>query len=226
MKTLKWKLLTSLFVVTVLVFSASIIYAMPINLHITSGSDWIATDSDPGEGWTDVEFDDSAWINAYAPYPTPNTPQDVIPGASGEFMWYWDQSYPLDGISGPGIAYFRYEFTLDLTPDSLPLVAQALLAVDDDFELYMNGQLLLESHDHGGPDDVFFVDFTSKLQNGENVLAIKGIDGWSDTTGQDRLYERVLFDGRISTIPEPSTLLLLSVGMIGVLALRRRGLRK
>ena len=226
MKTISRTLLMSSLVVTLMMLSSSVALALPIDLHITSSSDWLATDSDPGTGWTDTSFNDSAWINASAPYQgLPNTPQDIIPGTSAEFLWYWDASYPADGRSGPGIAYFRYNFTLDLVADSLPLVAQALLAVDDDFEFYVNGgQLLLESHDGGGPDDVFFVDFTSSLLNGENVLAIKGLDGLN---GRGRGYERVLFDGRISTtIPEPSTLLLVSCGLFGVLWLRRKSFKK
>ncbi|MCP4119933.1 MAG: PEP-CTERM sorting domain-containing protein [Desulfobacteraceae bacterium] len=121
-----------------------------------------------------------------------------------------------------GIAWFRYEFTLDLAIDSLPLVAQALIAVDDDFDFYVNGKFLLGNHDHGGADDIFFVDFLSDLQNGENVLAIRGIDGWSDTTGIDRDYERVLFDGHISTVPEPATLALLGIGFVGLGVIFRR----
>jgi len=224
MKTISRTLLMSSLVVTLMVLSSSVALALPIDLHITSSSDWLATDSDPGTGWTDTGFDDSAWINASAPYlGLPNTPQDIIPGTSAEFMWYWDASYPANGHSGPGIAYFRYNFTLDLAADSLPLVAQALIAVDDYFEFYVNGKLLSESQVGAGPDDPLFVDFTSNLLNGENVLAIKGLDGLG---GHGRGYERVLFDGRISTVPEPSTLLLLSCGLFGVLWLRRKNCKK
>ncbi len=223
MKSLRWKWTVRLVLLALSVIGVSVTHALPINLHITSSSDWLATDTDPGAGWTDVGFNDSTWINASAPYQgLPNTPGDVLPGTSAEFMWYWDASYPADGRSGPGIAWFRYEFTLDLALDSLPLIAQALMTVDDDFDLYVNGQFILGDHDHGGADDLFFVDFTSELQNGANVLAIRGIDGWSDTTGQDRLYERVLFDGQISTVPEPTTFALLGIGLAGLGVILRR----
>ncbi|MCP4119931.1 MAG: hypothetical protein GY737_31960 [Desulfobacteraceae bacterium] len=105
MKNLKWKLSVSLVLLVLFVLGISVTQAAPIDLHIISSSDWLATNTDPGAGWTDVGFDDSAWINASAPYQgLPNTPGDVLPGTSAEFMWYWDASYPADGESGPGIA--------------------------------------------------------------------------------------------------------------------------
>ena len=61
--------------------------------------------------------------------------------------------------TGSNEAFFRYTFFLNLQVDSLPLIAQALVQVDDDYDLYVNGILKFQNHDEGFADVVDFRGF-------------------------------------------------------------------
>ena len=212
--------------VVLCLFSISIIpiitkpaFSAPINLHIVSDSSWQSTNTF-ANGWETINFDDAAWQSARSPYPKPIPPTDIIAGTSASFIWY-DPSGTSDGTSGSNEAFFRYTFFLNMQADSLPLIAQALVQVDDDYDLFVNGTLKLQNHDGGFAGVVDFMDFTSLLQNGKNVIAIQAKDGgWPNA--YDRLYEDLLFDGSVKTasIPEPGSLMLLISGVIGLVVRR------
>jgi hypothetical protein len=208
--------------------------AAPIHLSIVSDSTWRSTSTTPGD-WTAVNFDDSGWRHAYAPYPNDvTTPADIAGGpTAAKLMWDWPNSGEPDGENGPVEAWFRYTFNLALTPDALPVLAQALVIADDEFELFVNGR----KYDFGrstaldnnmrtnGQPNPLLADFTSMLRNGTNVLAIHAADG-SLAHPQDNANEYVFFDGRIVTVPEPGSVLLLLSGVVlmtGTLGHRRRG---
>jgi len=206
---------------SLLILKISPLYAAPINMNIQSGSSWLTTTTESA-GWTTASFDDSAWINAYAPYPNVFTPQSItLPGTTAEYMWYWDSASAPNGSIGSDIAFFRYNFNLSLAPDSLPLIGQGFVAADDNFEFYVNGTQLLSSNPSiNDINPAHFVDFSSLLQNGDNVLSIKA----EDLGG----FEWAFFDGIIKTtvaVPEPGTIVLLSLGMLGMYSNRKRRLK-
>lgn len=147
------------------------------------------------DGWQTVDFDDGGWLLARAPYPSPTLPAALIPGTGAEHMWY-DPAGTSDGTSGSIRAFFSFDFNVDQAPDSRPLIGKAKISVDDDYDLYVNGNLVFQNHDGGYADVVDSVDFSQSLQNGKNVIAIEAVDGgWNDP--RDRLYERVLFDATV-----------------------------
>ncbi len=195
--------------------------AAPLDVHIVSGANWRSTDVAPSSGWNDSGFNDSTWRFARAPYPNPSTPATILGGpTSAQFIW--DDAPPLsaDGGGGPDEVWLRYTFTLAFAPDSLPYLGQGLIAVDDDFELFVNGTSVLLNADGGFATNVYAVDFTSRLRAGENVIAIHGRDGsWFNPS--DRSYQWALFDGVIRTVPEPASLVLFGAGLLGLVAARR-----
>lgn len=196
-------------------------FASPIDLHIISNSSWQSNDTFV-PSWETLDFNDTSWKSARSPYPNPNSPTDIIPNTTASYIWY-DPTNSSDGLTGPNEAYFRYTFNLDLQSDSLPILGQALIQVDDDYDLYVNETLRFQNHDEGFANVIDFLDFTSLLRNGKNVIAIHAKDGgWSNS--RDRLYEDLLFDGVVKTanIPEPSNPLLLVTGIVGFAWLRKR----
>lgn len=165
---------------------------------VVSGSHWRTSDV-AVPGWQMLGFDDSTWPSARCPYPNPNDPGDQIPGTNGNYIWH-DPMGTSDGTTGPLEAFFRYTFHLAL-PTELPLlVAQAQVTVDDDYDLFVNGQLAFENHDNGHAEVVDAIDLTPYLQNGENVIAIHAVDGiWGQPF--DRAFESLLFDLQLDMEP-------------------------
>ncbi len=189
--------------------------ANPINMNILSDGSWLASDVGAA-GWQQLGFDDSGWVAARAPYP--NNPG--IAGSAAQPIWY-DPTSSSNGTTGVTTAFFRRSFNLDIQPDSLPLIGQALLGVDDDYAFYVNGHLALLNNDGGFADLVQFVDFTNLLVNGTNVFAIEAVDGeWGNA--HDRLFERVAFDARITTIPEPSMPLIVGLALGAAAVFRKK----
>ncbi len=196
-------------------------FSTPIDLSIISDNNWKTSDALIAD-WESTSFDDSAWDFARSPYPSPASPSDLIAGTTAQFIWH-DPTAASNGTTGPLEAFFRLTINLDIQPDSLPLIGQALASVDDDYDFFVNGSLVFQNHDQGYAHIVDFIDFTSYLQNGINVFAIHAVDGgWSNPW--NRSYERVLFDGRISTVsvPEPATLILMGLGLAGLCFQKRK----
>lgn len=201
--------------------------AAPIDMSIVSGSTWRST-STAAAGWTGTAFDDSAWSLAFAPYPNNVTTPDDIAGepSNAELMWHWPGLVEPNGENGPNEAWFRYTFNLALTPSSFPLVAQALIIADDEFELFINGVLysfgqstaLDNNLRPNGQPNPLFVDFGSMLVNGTNVLAIHAADG-SLAAPRERSYEYVYFEGSIVTVPEPGSTPLILFGLLVMVCL-------
>ena len=197
-------------------FASASVQASAVDTHIISDGTWRSSATGPA-GWQSLGFDDSGWSHARAPYPTPSP---GIPGSSAQAIWH-DPDGTSDGNTGVTTAFFRYTFNLILSADSLPIIGQALISVDDDYAFYVNGTLALLNDDGGYAHLIQFVDFTSLLHNGENVFAIQAVDGaWGNP--RDRIAERLLLDATIRSVPEPSSLHLLLAAVASIAVVRRR----
>lgn len=171
---------------------------------LVSNSLWRSNDRSV-PGWESVDFDDSGWLMARAPYPNPASPTSLMPGTNAQHMWY-DPSRTSNGANGVTSAFFRRTFYVNQLPNSRPPVATALISVDDDYNLYVNGNLVFQNHDNGFAQVVDAVNFSTYLRNGKNVIAIQAVDGgWA--APRDRIFERVLFD---ATIQPQADLLIIS----------------
>lgn len=169
-----------------------------IDLTITSSADWRSSATFQ-EGWQAPDFDDSAWATARSPYPSLAPPTDLIPDTTAEFVWHDPDGFS-DGTTGPNTAFLRVTFDLDLQAANAPIQAIASVSVDDDYDFYVNGELLLENHDNGFADVVDSIDFSHALKDGTNVIAIQAVDGGWDNP-RDRGFERVLLEARITSLP-------------------------
>jgi hypothetical protein len=191
--------LPRVFVVGVVFISEiSIGWADLIDISLLSGSQWRSSDI-LLPGWESPTYDDSSWAFARSPYPIPTPPQTLIPGTSAQYVWH-DPTNTSDGTTGTNQAFFRSTITIGNQADVSPLSGRASISVDDDYSFFVNGQLAFENKDGGNAEIVDTVDFSSLLHPGINTFAIQAADG-SFSSPYDRLFERVLFDGEVKTVP-------------------------
>lgn len=147
-------------------------------LTIISDGTWKSFDS-LVPGWTELAFDDSGWRNAYENYHPSDNPQ---------LIWDWPYSGQPTGLNGPVHAWFRKTFTLNGNIVS----GSATLIVDDDFDFYVNGNLVAANWDRTA-SGVWVYDITTYLQEGENIIAIHAADSYG-------AHEYVNFETIIETI--------------------------
>lgn len=147
-----------------------------IDVYLYSNFTWKSFDHYVAD-WEKRSFDDSGWNQARENYPTPGwTANQLIPGTQALTIWH-DPAGTSNGTTGVNEAFFRTTFHLDIDEESIPLLATAIMYVDDDFELYVNGKRAYTDHSGGGADERHTVDFSTFLLNGENTLAIHAVDG-------------------------------------------------
>lgn len=168
------------------------------DIQVISDSTWKSSDTfEPG--WASVNFDDNAWPDARAPYPSDISPTDLVPGTTAQFMWH-DPAGTSDGETGVIEAFMRASFGVDLITINAPFQAIAEISVDDDYDLYVNDELVFENHDEGNGNQVDTINIAPFLHDGANVIGIHSVDGgWA--APYDRGYERALVDVAILSLP-------------------------
>lgn len=149
-------------------------------LTIRGDHDWVSSAECP-EGWAAPELDDSSWTPVAFPWlliwPSPWEPDpDARP--------FWE-------ANGAPTACTRRTFELPSAPAG---PVRAYVFVDDDYELWINGERVGESNDQGAERPGEIWDVTARLRPGRNVIGLKIIDA---------AYEKgAWFSLRIPALPE------------------------
>jgi hypothetical protein len=169
------------------------------------GLDWEAAHI----GWnTSLGFDESDAAGWHAP-----VSRDLT-----RYGYTATNSIWSDGLQGAGDtpAYFRKSFMLDSDPVLAQLggTTDGSDLVDDDAQIYINGTLIYDDQ-NGVANLIALIDVTAYLHAGQNLLAVKAHDSF----GADEHFSLTL---RVNPIPEPTTGLLLTGGLLGLAAKRRR----
>lgn len=131
-------------------------------LTVRGDHDWVSNATCP-DGWTALDYDDSSWTPVGYPWlllwPSPWEPDP-------ESRPFWD-------ASSIGVSCTRRVFDLPKMPTG-PAIAHVF--VDDDYELWINGQHVATNDDQGAERPGEEYDVTRLLHPGRNVVALKIVD--------------------------------------------------
>ena len=178
--------------------------AVSADVLLAPGSEWRYTFTDPtgDPSWNDLGFDDSGWLLGNAPFSSCVS----CPDSDFDRATEW----PADAADGDDLWVRR---VLDLSDVELASVAWDL-GVDNGYKLYANGTLVASDNAEG---------FTTRweysgnfggvtLNAGANVIAV----ALEDHGGLTAFDMQVTGDRRTPSVPEPATLLLTALGLLGV----------
>jgi sulfatase modifying factor 1 len=158
----------------------------PVSLKVVSDNTWRSTATDPYvppslPTWTNPAFNDSGWSETATVIDYPYPPDTFISGTLGKQVWH----SPHEVLN----AWFRKSFVVP----GFPGTAQAIIRVDDAYELYLNG-IAVGSKLTVQPSDEQSYDIAPYLREGLNTFAVKAWDIID-------INRALLFDAAIEYIP-------------------------
>jgi len=185
-------------ITTVLLLSSALVSASSAapaaDVTVVTDATWKVTNPAPPSGWnTDVNFDDSTWVNAFK-------------NPSGDNIWMTSNM----SSQAPNQVWFRHVFTLS------GAVASAIgdFYFDDNGQDYLNGHLLIDDTGGGATHfDGVTID-PSWFVVGQNLFAIHGVDTIAP-------FAAVAANVQVTLVPEPPAIMLAILAAAG-LSLRWR----
>lgn len=176
--------------------------------------------------------DPTAYIAISDSYPDPMIPVAVTtpasPWVSGSWMTFNnpDQSWPMDPGSGnlPGTYLYLTEF--DLTGlDVSTAILKGSWASDDGAECYLNGTAVSTSSGYG---TLTYFTINSGFQTGFNslVFAVTNDPYGSDPSINPTGLLVNIYEANANPVPEPGTMMLLGIGMLGLAVYSKRKMNK
>jgi hypothetical protein len=126
--------------------------------HVISDASWKFT-RDPDDGWMNLAFDDSSW-QAVA-----ERQNSTIPGSQAIAIWDYPYVFKQNDT-----LYFRKVFEVQ----AMPARARLVVVVDDDIQVYLNGNLIID--DHEAAAWLWELDVRPWLIPGQNILAYRAVD--------------------------------------------------
>ena len=178
---------------------------------VATSAAWRVTAAGPAIGWdSSASFDDAARqlateLYAVSDYFGPEY-------ATTKAIWTQGGQFSTTDTTIWGRTVFNI--------GALPQSAMLEYGLDDDGDIFINGVRV--AADHNGGANGGFVDVTSYLVAGNNVIAFTAVDNYPAWGYNHAAWIRV--EGTVAAVPEPSTyaMLVLGLGAVGLTRLRRR----
>lgn len=158
------------------------------DILITSDLSWKVSKTAPA-GWLEAGFNDVSW--PYSKAPSQGT-CDYRPDPA-----YFTQPMWAPVAHARETAYFRREFLITKPVQSAVLKA----GFDDDGEVYVNGTRVLVDRSGKTEKVAMEADVTALLREGQNVLALKGIDSFGGCQWAQASLHIIMDEGNHLGVP-------------------------
>jgi hypothetical protein len=189
-------------------FNAAVKWALipdliePVTIKVVSNASWKAQTHNGvpiDENWYRPEYDDSSWVDAYAPFPEPDFSQ--VPTTEAAFIWYWPfKSFlPTENYYGVPQAWFRKTFEIPGDPSNFKIQDLSIVS-GGTVNFYINGNYISEiayTIEKGLPP---WPSIGQHLIEGQNVIAIHSQE--ADSTVLEQRYKGVWFNLALETGPQ------------------------